>query len=127
MVRAVVLGLAVSTGGIITGLDAVVRIFAGVALLAQVAAGVYVAEALLPSHPPGSRSRTRATAAYGAVALLGVLAGIVFQSGVVNLYSPGAYPAALDRVFHSRMGKGDYRWLAADVPVATVCWFTGSR
>lgn len=53
---------------------------------------------------------------------------MVFQSGVINLYSAGSYPAALDRAFHSRMSKGDYKWLAAQVPsgatVMTADWDT---
>lgn len=120
-------GLCVFVAGIISGLDAVVRIFAMVALLSQVAVGIIVAEWLLPGRAE-PRVPTRAQRLYAGAAGLAILAGVVFQSGVVNLYSPGSYPAALDRVFHSRMSKGDYRWLAAHVPtgatVMTADWDT---
>jgi hypothetical protein len=120
-------GLCVFVAGIISGLDALVRIFATVALLSQVAVGVAVAEWLLPGRSD-PRLPTRPQRLYARTAALAVLAGVVFQSGVVNLYSPGSYPAALDRTFHSRMSKGDYRWLAAHVPagatVMTADWDT---
>ncbi|MEW1954476.1 hypothetical protein [Terrabacter sp. NPDC080008] len=119
--------LAVFVMGGLTGHEALARVFPPVALLSQVAVGVAVADWLRPRRSV-AETQTRPQRVFAAVASLAIVAGCLFQSGVVNLLSPGSYPATLDRLFHSRLSKGDYEWLAEHVPagstVMTADWDT---
>lgn len=104
LVLTVLICLAVFVYGGVSGNYFLARIFPPVALLSQIAVGIAIAEWL-------GRGRKRIQRLYATAACLGILAGMVFQSGFVNLLAPGSYPAALDETFGSRMTKGDYRWL----------------
>lgn len=104
----VVICMALFTIGGISGQYFLGRIFPTAALLSQIAVGVVVAEWLAA----GARGWKRAYAALICVALA---AGLLFQSGTMNLVVPGSYPPSLDAKFHSRMTKGDYTWLREHV------------
>lgn len=95
------------------------RILPTAAILSQIAAGVALAEWMAD----GARGWKRA---YPGVIMVALGAGLVFQSGTLNLIVPGSYPSALDARFHSRMTKGDYTWIRKHVDfgetVMTVNW-----
>ncbi|GAA1877658.1 hypothetical protein GCM10009715_25480 [Paeniglutamicibacter psychrophenolicus] len=106
LVLTVLICLGVFVYGGVSGNYFLARIFPPVALLSQIAVGIAVAQWL-----GGGRKRIQRL--YAAAACVVILGGVFFQSGFLNLLLPGAYPAALDKTFGSRMTKGDYRWLTA--------------
>lgn len=119
VVLTVVTCLALFVYGGITGNYFLARIFPPVALFSQIAVGIAVVEWL-------SRKGAMLPKLYARIACIGILSGVLFQSGFINLISPGVYPQTLDARFGSRMSKGNYEWLTEYVPrgdsVMTANW-----
>lgn len=105
--------------GGITGQYFLGRIMPTAAMLSQIAVGIAIARSLQPHSHRWHR-------AYAVAIATALTAGLLFQSGTINLIAPGSYPASLDDHFHSRMTKGNYKWLAQQVPfgdtVMTANW-----
>lgn len=108
LVHTVVICLSIFVYGGVTENYYLARIFPPVALLSQIALGIAIATWI------GERAHwlKRSFAILGCTAILG---GVVFQSGFINVVSPGNYPEALDTAFGSRMPKGDYEWISEHV------------
>lgn len=108
LVYTIVICLSVFVYGGVTENFYLARIFPPVALLSQIALGIAIATWI---RDRGCRLK-RSFAFLGCTAIIG---GIVFQSGFINVISPGNYPVALDATFGSRMPKGDYKWITEHI------------
>ena len=80
------------------------RVFPMAALLSQIAVGVAVAQWLQAGQKKSAKIA-------GWVGIFVFTAGAVFQSGFVNLLSPGIYPPAMAKIFGSGGTRGSYAWI----------------
>lgn len=108
LVHTVLICLAVFIYGGVSGNFYLGRIFPPTALLSQIALGIAIADWIRANESRLKRS-------FAVVACVAILAGVIFQSGFINVVSPGSYPTAMDKAFGSRTTKGDYQWISGHV------------
>lgn len=80
------------------------RVFPMAALLGQVSFGIAIVHSL-------QADRMRLGKIAGWTGILAFAAGAVFQSGFINMLSPGSYPPAMAKIFGKGQTHGSYSWI----------------